>query len=233
MGLLKAFSGAISGTFADQWKDIISVDSFDEHVVVMPGYKRTTNNGRGSNTKGSEGIITNGSKIYVPENTAACIFSQSGIEDVVAESGGYEYKEGSPSLFNGDGFKDSILKLTKERFEYGGVPFEQKQIIYINMREIRGIKFGTKGPLLYNDKFYGTDLEIKSFGSFTLKVVDPIKFVQNFLPANMTFYTFDDNKAREQLLAEFLQSYIVAINSPYPGRCPHKLPRPFSFVNIL
>lgn len=31
MGIIKAFSGAIKGTFADQWKDIISVEAFDEH----------------------------------------------------------------------------------------------------------------------------------------------------------------------------------------------------------
>ena len=30
MGLIKAFSGAISGTLADQWKDIVTADSFDE-----------------------------------------------------------------------------------------------------------------------------------------------------------------------------------------------------------
>ena len=78
MGIIKAFTGAIGGTFADQWKDIITAGVFDEHTVVAPGILKSTNNGRGTNNNGSDGIISNGSKIYVPENTAAFIFSQSG-----------------------------------------------------------------------------------------------------------------------------------------------------------
>ena len=49
MGLVRAFTGALEGTFADQWKDIITVGAFNEHTVVTPGVRRTTNNGRGAN----------------------------------------------------------------------------------------------------------------------------------------------------------------------------------------
>ena len=67
MGLVQAFKGALGGTFADQWKDIITAGYFDEHTVVVPGILKQTNNGRGSNYSGSNGVITNGSKIFVPE----------------------------------------------------------------------------------------------------------------------------------------------------------------------
>ena len=73
MGIIKAFSGAISSTFADQWLDIITSDQFGELTLCLPGILKETNRDRGSNTKGSEGIITNGSKIFIPENTAAFI----------------------------------------------------------------------------------------------------------------------------------------------------------------
>lgn len=79
MGILQAIGGAVGGAFGDQWKDIITAGHFDEHTALIPGERRNTDNGRGSNGHGSEGVITNGSKIYVPENTAAFIFSQSGI----------------------------------------------------------------------------------------------------------------------------------------------------------
>ena len=46
MGIIRAFTGAIGGTFADQWKDIITAGAFDEHVVVSPGIRKATNNGR-------------------------------------------------------------------------------------------------------------------------------------------------------------------------------------------
>ena len=161
MGIFKAFSGAISGTFADQWKDIITAGTFDEHVVVSPGILKSSNNGRGTNFYGSNGILSNGSKIYIPENTAAFIFNHSGIEEIITEAGGYEYQNGQDSVFNGDGVGKAIFGQIKNRFGYGGVSSDYKQIAFVNLREIRDIKFGTKGALVYNDIFYGTDLEIQ------------------------------------------------------------------------
>ena len=91
MGLIQAFSGAIGGTFADQWKDIITAGPFDERTVVSPGLFRQSNAGRGVNRRGSVDVISNGSKIFVPENTAALIFGEGGVEEIVTDPGGYEY----------------------------------------------------------------------------------------------------------------------------------------------
>lgn len=213
MGILRAIGGAVGGTLGDQWKDIITAGRFNEHSAVVPGILRDRDNGRGSNGRGSEGVITNGSKIYVPENTAAFIFSQSGIENIISQSGGYEYHDGQDSLFNGDAVKKSLFQQIGERIGYGGITSDYKQIAYVNLREIRGIKFGTRGPLMYNDSFYGTDLEIFAYGSFTIQIGDPVRFIRNFVPANVTSYSFDDPQARSQILSEFLQSFTVALNA--------------------
>ena len=140
MALIRAFAGALSGTFADQWLDIITVGQFDEHAVLMPGIYQETNRDRGSNTKHSEAVISNGSRIYVPENTAAFIFDQSGIENIITESGGYEYRTGgTDSVFAGNGIGKSIFEQIGERFKYGGEPVANKRIAFVNLREIRGI----------------------------------------------------------------------------------------------
>ena len=150
MALIKAFAGALGGTFADQWLDIITVGQFDEHVALMPGVYQETNQGRGSNTKHSDAVISNGSRIYVPENTAAFIFDQSGIESIITESGGYEYRTGgTESVFAGDGISKSIFGQIGERFKYGGEPVANKRVAFVNLREIRGLKFGTPAPLMY------------------------------------------------------------------------------------
>ena len=60
MGIIQAFTGALGGTFADQWKDIITAGHFTEYTVVAPGVYQQTNNGRGTNFKGSVDIISNG-----------------------------------------------------------------------------------------------------------------------------------------------------------------------------
>jgi len=213
VGFIQAFTGALSGTLADQWKDIITAGHFGEYTVVAPGVYQQTNNGRGTNFKGSADVISNGSKIFVPENVAAFIFSQAGIEDVISEPGGYEYQSGQASVFNGDGFKDSIVKQAADRFGYGGQTSDQKYIAFVNLREIRGMRFGTRGPVVYHDRFYGADLEIMAYGTFSLRVIDAVAFVRNFLPANVRSYAFDGPEARQQISAEFIQAFIVAINS--------------------
>ncbi|BDZ61108.1 hypothetical protein GCM10025873_08990 [Demequina sediminis] len=107
MGIIQAFTGAVQGTFADQWKDIITAGQFSEHTVVAPGIYQRSNNGRGVNFNGSADVISNGSKFFVPENTAAFVFSQAGIEDIITEPGGYEYRSGQASIFNRDGLSAS------------------------------------------------------------------------------------------------------------------------------
>lgn len=212
MAIIKAFAGALGGTFADQWRDIITAGPFNEHVVVSPGVPRETNNNRGSNAAGSDGVISNGSLIYVPENTAAFIFSQSGIENIIREPGGYEYRNGEKSVLAGDGI-DSFFTQLADRFTFGGQPGTTKYVAFINLREIRGIKFGTPAPMPYHDRFYDTDLEIRARGSMSLKVTDPVRFVRNFVPANVSSYSFDDAGPRRQILSEFVQSFTVAINA--------------------
>lgn len=213
MGLIQAFTGALGGTFADQWKDIITAGHFREYTVVAPGVHQQTNRGRGTNFQGSVDVISNGSKIFVPENTAAFIFSQAGIEDVVTQPGGYEYRAGQPSVFAGDGFTASIVSQAVDRFGYGGQTSDQKYLAFVNLREIRGLKFGTRGPMVYHDSFYGTDLEVLAFGTFSLQVVDAVAFVRNFLPPNARHYAFDSPEARQQITSEFMQAFLVAVNS--------------------
>ena len=221
MGILEAFTSAATGTFSDQWIDIITAGPFDEHTVVAPGVYKETNNGRGSNTSHSDGVITNGSKILVPENTAAFIFKQSGIEAIIAEPGEYEYDNGEKSVFvdrpEGKGIfdhvVDTVVDQAMDRTKYGGIPKEETRIAFVNLREIRGIKFGTRGPQVYNDLFYKCDLEIYAYGTLSLQVVDPEQFIRGFVPANVMSYSFDDKAARQHLIGEFLQSLTVALNS--------------------
>ena len=90
---------------------------------------------------------------------------------------------------------------------------DDKRVSFVNLRELRGIKFGTRGPLAYNDLYYETDLEVYAYGLFSIKIVEPAAFVRNFLPANARSYSFNDFESRSQLVAEFLHSFIVALNS--------------------
>lgn len=217
MGILDAAFDAFSGTLADQWKDIVTVEEFDERTAVAPGVRKRNNEGYGYN-QGQSNILSNGSIIYVPENTAAFIFSQSGIEDVITKPGGYEYRDGQLSVFDKQsrdesGIVKTLFNQTAQRIGFSGMSADDKRVSFVNLRELRGIKFGTRGPLAYNDLYYETDLEVYAYGLFSIKIVEPAAFVRNFLPANARSYSFNDFESRSQLVAEFLHSFIVALNS--------------------
>lgn len=217
MGILDAAFDAFSGTLADQWKDIVTVEEFDERTAVAPGVQKRSNEGYGYN-QGQSNILSNGSIIYVPENTAAFIFSQSGIEEVITKPGGYEYRDGQLSVFDKQsrdesGIVKALFNQTAQRIGFSGMSADDKRVSFVNLRELRGIKFGTRGPLAYNDLYYETDLEVYAYGLFSIKIVEPVAFVRNFLPVNVGSYSFNDLESRSQLVAEFLHSFIVALNS--------------------
>ena len=213
MGLVKVIKESFSGTLRDQWKEIIVPDTFDEKTLLVPGIVKSTSKEKESNNKHTEAIISNGSIINVPENTAAFIFSNMGVEEIVYDSGDYKYENGQKSVFNNDGIIKSIINQSKERVGFGGISPDHKRISYLNLREIRNIKYGTRGSQMYNDLYYGVDLEVQAYGMFSLIVTNPEKVIRSFIPANVSYYSFADKETKEQICAEFIQSFLVSLNS--------------------
>ena len=188
MGIIDAAFDSIGGVFSDQWKDVITAGHFDEHTLVTPGVRRNSQNGRGGNY-GAEDILSNGSIIYVSENTAAFVFSQAGIEQVITTPGGYEYRNSQATVFDEKdraegGLGRIFVRQAAERIGFGGMSPDSKRVAFVNLRELRGIRFGTHGQLAYNDLYYGADLEIYAYGMMSVRVCDPTLAIRNFVPAN-------------------------------------------------
>ncbi len=224
MGFIKAFTGALGGTFADQWKDfIVPRSDVPATAAIFGAERKETDNGRGSNTKGSENIITNGSKIVVPEGTALITMKDGAITGCITEPGGFVYSsddQNSKSFFAGDGIISSTLKTSWERFKFGGVPGGEQMVIYVNLKEIPGNKFGTQSEIFWDDAFLGTQVGAITRGTYTMKIIDPILFIKNFVP--MEFLrpdaeVFDladmDNPAGEQLFNEVVGSLSAAFSN--------------------
>ena len=106
MGFIKAFTGALGGVFADQWLDFLTVPrGISPTAAFFPAAHEGRNAGRGSNTKGSENIISNGSKIVVPDGYGLVSFQDGRVTGFVAEPGGFEFRGQDPSsqsVFAGD-----------------------------------------------------------------------------------------------------------------------------------
>ncbi|MGI6229853.1 MAG: SPFH domain-containing protein [Tractidigestivibacter sp.] len=217
MGIFDATFDSIGEALSDQWRDVITAGSFSEHKLVAPGVRKNSKNGYGNN-RGTKDIITNGSVIYVPEHTAAFIFSQSGIEKVITTPGGHTYNNGEATVFDAldqgiRGVGRSLLEQAAERVTFSGMPAESKHVAFVNLRELRGIRFGTHGPLAYNDRYYGADLEVYAYGMISVQVSDPEFVIRNFVPANCPSYSLDDPRARRQLTGEFLTSFVASVNA--------------------
>lgn len=101
MGLIKAALGAAGGVMADQWKEYFYCESIPVDVLVCKGQKRAT--GRGSNTKGSPNVISNGSVVAVADGQCMCIVENGKVVDICADPGEFIYDTSlAPSLFTGD-----------------------------------------------------------------------------------------------------------------------------------
>ena len=219
MGLVSAAIEAVGGTFADQWVEFFTAPSFDEQTLVAPGVLQEQNSGRGSNRHGSINVITDGSRIAVPENTAVIITDGDGIASVSTEPGYFVYRnDGMPSVFTGSGFGKSLITQSWERFKFGGVPGQQQLIYFVNMSEVRNIKFGTPGLLPYKDfslvppgSAQAPVLRLRARGQYSVRIVDPIRFFRNFLPSNVRWYSLAEPSAASQLTQEFITAFQAAL----------------------
>ncbi len=224
MGFIKAFSGAISGTFADQWLEFYEPQrGVSATAAIIPAVAHNTNAGRGSNTSGSENIISNGSKIIVPEKMALITMENGEITGLIAEAGGFEFKSDDPnsqSVFNHDGIIQSIGGEIVDRIKFGGQPGTQQLAFYVNLKEIPGNKFGTQSKIYWNDAFFGTQVGAIVRGTYTLQIVDPLLFVKNYVPVTYLQpgsepFDFADmnNTAAEQLFDEVVGALSAAFSN--------------------
>lgn len=232
MGFIKAFTGALSGTFADQWKDFYGPrDGVTATTALFQAVPQGTNAGRGENTKGSENIITNGSKMIVPEGMALVTIQDGQITGMIAEAGGYEYRSDDPnskSLFAGDGILASTIGESWNRFKFGGQPGSEQLAFYVNLKEIPNNKFGTQSEIYWDDAYLNAQVGAITRGTYTLKIVDPLLFIKNFVPVeylqpNARVFDFADmdNDAGTQLFNEVVGTLSAAFanytNDPAKG----------------
>ena len=223
MGFIKAFAGSIGGTFADQWKDFYGpMQGLPGTAAIFPAVAQGTNNGRGSNTKGSNNIISNGSKILVPDGLALLTLQDGAITGLVTEPGGFIFSSDDPnakSIFAGDGFINSIVKQSWERFKFGGQPGSNQTAIYVNLKEIPNNRFGTQSEIYWDDAYLNAQVGAVTRGTYTLKIVDPILFIKNFVPVSYVqgAEVFDfadmDNDAGAQLFNEVVSSLSAAFSN--------------------
>ena len=205
MGLIKAAGTAVTGALADQWQEIIEASDMGETTVFTSGEKVN----KGSNTKGRSDVISNGSVIRVYPNQFMMLVDGGKVIDYTAEEGYYTVEDSAmPSLFNGhfgETLKESFL-----RIKYGGETPRSQKVYFINLQEIKGLKFGTKNPVNYFDSFYNAELFLRTHGTYSIKITDPLRFYEEVVPRNVD--QLDITSVNAQFLDEFLEALQSSIN---------------------
>jgi len=231
MGLFKAAAGAVGGTLADQWLDFYTVpDAITATTAIVAAAQRGQNAGRGSNTKGSEGVISNGSKIVVPEGYGLVLMQDGAITGLAAEAGPYVWDseaQDSQSIFAGNGIISPLVKTSWERFKFGGRPSSQQQAFFVCLKELPNNRFGTQSEIYWDDAYMNAQVGAITRGTYTLQIIDPILFIKNFVPAaylrpGVAFdFTDFNNDAATQLFNEVVgslaQAFSLYTNDPAKG----------------
>ena len=209
MGIIRAAFDAVGGALADQWLEVIEADSMGEGTVFTKGVTVRKNDKRNNNKKATADTVSNGSVIHVYPGQFMMLVDGGKVVDYTAEPGYYKVENSSaPSLFGGQ-FGDA-LKDTFSRVKFGGVPSYAQKVYFINLQEIKGIKFGTRAPVNYFDPFYNAELFLRAHGTYSIKITDPLKFYVEALPKNAE--KVEIGTINEQYLSEFLEALQAAIN---------------------
>ena len=207
MGLIQALGATLTTVLADQWREYFYCESLPENVLMRKGVKRT--NGKSSNTRGSDNIISNGSIIAVNDGQCMMIVDQGGIVEFTAQPGEFIWdKSTEPSIFYGS-LGENLKKtweVLKKRFTLGGDTGKDQRIYYFNIKEIIGNKYGTANPVgfrvYYPNINLDTEIGIRCFGEYSYKLTDPMLFYKNVAANVSGDYTRD--RIDSQLKSEFL-----------------------------
>lgn len=178
MGFIKAIAGATS-QLGESYREVIQWDKNDNNMLV--------------NVVTTEsGMIQDQSRLFVQPGQCAIYTDQGAIKDIITEPGMYFMDTTAPTLFQVDvlkGVGGTFLETVK-RIAYEGAAISKQKVYFINLTEKVGLPYGTPTPIIYKDPEWGP-IEIKLYGNYTLKVVNPVNLLVNVC-GNREYLTVED-----------------------------------------
>ncbi len=135
--------------------------------------------------------IKYGAKLTVRESQVAILVNEGRIADLY-EPGMYELETNNMPIMT-----------TLENWPSGfNSPFKA-EVYFFNMRRFTDLKWGTKNPVMLRDKEFGA-VRLRAFGSYTVRVKEPITFIKEIVGTSALFTTEDiTNQLRNLILSHF------------------------------
>lgn len=211
MGLIKAFSGAVKGVIADQWKEFFSCETISNDVLITKGQKQTTG-AFGTKNNANDNVISNGSVVVVNEGQCMIIVDNGAVVEFCAEPGEFVYDTSTePSLLYGNLGENlgKTFATIGRRFTYGGNTARDQRVYYFNTKEITGNLFGTPNPVPFRvvDKNIGLDVDIsvRCNGEYSFKISNPLLFFKS-ISGNVT-----DEFRKEEIIGQMKSEFLTAL----------------------
>lgn len=185
MGFIKSLTQGFKGTMGNQWLDFYRpMQGVSDSAALIPAVKVATDNGMGQNTKGSSNVISNGSKIIVPDGYTLVTIENGTVTGCITEPGDYEFtsdNSASKTIFHsGDGFFSSTLGQTWDKVKFGGIAAAEQLAFYVP-NKIKGLKFGTNGTIYWDDAYFGAQVGCMARGTYCIEIENPLLWV-TYLP---------------------------------------------------
>jgi membrane protease subunit (stomatin/prohibitin family) len=203
MGLRKvgeAVKGFGSELLSDQFASLYvpdesSADGEKSYELMVRGVKKERN--KPLVKGGTQDYIVTGSAFNVPMGWCCVILEDGAIREMVnaaapessSNAGQYVFESASsPSIFGGNGFKDTIKNGISDafsRFKFNGQVSHVHRILYINMRPIIGIPVGV-GNIPFLDPTYKIRVQFGLNGMMQLQTSDPMTLFANVLSVGLS-----------------------------------------------
>ncbi|HEV7699936.1 MAG TPA: SPFH domain-containing protein [Pyrinomonadaceae bacterium] len=135
--------------------------------------------------------IKNGAQLIVRESQSAVFVFEGQVADVF-----------TPGKYEIDGGNTPILsKLGAWKYGFNS-PFKS-EVYFVNTKQFTDLKWGTSNPLMLRDADFGI-VQLRAFGAYSLRVVDPAGFIREIAGTNAQFQTEDiSGQLKRSIVTEF------------------------------
>ncbi len=145
--------------------------------------------------------IKYGAKLVVRESQVAVFVNEGQIADV--------FQPGTYTLET----KNVPILTTLKGWKYGfNSPFKA-EVYFVSMRQFTDRKWGTKNPVMMRDPEFGP-IRLRAFGSYAIKVKDPVALIREIAGTNAHFTTDDVTDQLKNIILTRFSDAMGASNIP-------------------
>jgi len=145
--------------------------------------------------------IKYGAKLIVRESQIVVFVNEGEVADVLGP-GTYELET-----------RNLPILTTLQHWDHGFKSPFKAEVYFCNARRFTDLKWGTKQPLMLRDAEFG-GLRIRAFGTYTVRIVDALKFMREIVGTEGVFTTDEISNQLRNLITSRFATIIGGANIP-------------------